>query len=229
MHIGSKNSCTKYTITQNDIQIELASCEEEKDLGVIFDKHLSFDKHINTAVNKANRILGIIRRTFTDLDADVFIRLYKAMVRPHIEYGNQIWYPYLKRQSISIEKVQRRATKLIKSVSHLSYRERLAELKLPSLKHRRLRGDLITTYKMFTNPNPTDFEHFFSLTSTNTRNKEGKIYKQHCKTNLRKYCFANRVTNEWNSLPATTKTANTLNQFKGQIDKFFSHRMFDYD
>ena len=57
----------------------------------------------------------------------------------------QVWNPFLKRQSVSLERVQRRATKLVKHISHLSYENRLKKLKLPSLKYRRIRGDLINT------------------------------------------------------------------------------------
>ena len=230
MHIGSKNRCNDYVLQQNDTQSTLASCDDEKDLGVIFDKGLTFDKHINTAINKANKILGIIRRTFTDLDVDVFMQLYKGMVRPHLEYGNQIWHPYLKRQSIAIERVQRRATKLVNNLSDLSYRDRLTRLNLPSLKYRRLRGDLITTYKLFTNPNSNGFERFFSnAPSTITRNNTGKIYKEYSRTNIRKFSFSNRVIDPWNCLPTSTKTAKSLNIFKSQIDKYYRNYMFDHD
>ena len=88
-------------------------------------------------------MLGIIRRSFSYVDSDMPIRLYKALVRPHLEYCNVIWSPHLKRQSVGIEKVQRRATKLIINIRDLNYGQRLAVLGLPSLKFRRLRGDLI--------------------------------------------------------------------------------------
>ena len=91
----------------------IAKCDDEKDLGVTFDKELKFDKHISNSVNKANRMIGIIKRTITYLNKENFIRLYKSLVRPIVEYGNSIWYPILVRQSDAIEKVQRRATKLI--------------------------------------------------------------------------------------------------------------------
>jgi hypothetical protein len=84
----------------------LTDCDEEKDLGVIFDKNLKFDKQVESSVQKANKMLGIIKRSFTYLDEDMFLRLYKSLIRPHLEYGNVIWNPYLKRQSARIESVQ---------------------------------------------------------------------------------------------------------------------------
>ena len=66
----------------------ITKCKEEKDLGVLFDKHLSFDAHIQNSFNKANSMIGIIRRTFTFIDGEIFTNLYKSLVRPHLEYGN---------------------------------------------------------------------------------------------------------------------------------------------
>ena len=68
-----------------------ASCE--KDLGVFIDHDLNFDKHINSKINTANRILAIIRATFDQLDEEIFIYLFKGLVRPHLEYAADVWYP----------------------------------------------------------------------------------------------------------------------------------------
>ena len=89
MHLGHKN--TNNTYTMNNSLLE--STEDEKDLGVITDNHLNYKKHVISAVNKASRMLGLIRSTFTCLDVNTVPTLYKAMVRPHLEYGNIIWSP----------------------------------------------------------------------------------------------------------------------------------------
>ena len=60
-------------------------------------------------------MIGVIRRTCINIDKDIFTKLYKAIVRPHLEDGNLAWYPLFKYQSIEIEKVQRRATRLVRS------------------------------------------------------------------------------------------------------------------
>ena len=121
---------------------QLESVDSEKDLGVTFDTALSFDKHMSEKIKKANSILGVVRRTFQFLDRESFLVLYKSLVRPQIEYANQVWAPRLKRQIDSIENVQKRATRLIPGLKGLSYEERLRALKLPTLSYRRLRGDL---------------------------------------------------------------------------------------
>ena len=198
---------------------DIQTCEHETDLGVTFDTHLNFNKHIELAIGKANRMLGLIRRTFNYLNKDVFIKLYKSLVRPHLEYGNIIWNPVLKRQSISIEKVQRRATKLLKPCRDLPYTERLKYLGLYSLKGRRSRGDLIETYKMFNGFTDADPFRFFDPAPTNiTRNSDKKIFINHHRNRMHKNVFSHRVAPHWNSLPAHYKNAQNTNKFKNLLD-----------
>lgn len=222
----------KYKMSEGSDTCYLGECSEEKDLGVTFDDKLTFDPHIHNCISKANQITGLIKRSFDFLEKEIFIQLYKALVRPHLEYGNLVWYPYLKRQSAAVERVQRRATKLIKACSNLSYKERLAFLNLPSLKARRYRGDLIETYKFFHMYDDTEFSSFFILNKINsTRNNEGKLFVLRSRTNLRKYSFANRVVTHWNALPKSIKFAPNLNKFKSLLDnwKIYKQIFTDYD
>ena len=82
-------------------------------MGVIMDNELNFHKHIAYAVKKASEMLGLFRATFTYLDKITVPKIFMAMVRPHLEYGNVIWHPRFQLDKTEIEKVQRRATKLI--------------------------------------------------------------------------------------------------------------------
>jgi hypothetical protein len=111
----------------------LAVSEAERDLGVVIDNRLTFRNHVAQATAKANRTLGVIRRSFDHLTEETFVQLYKTKVRPMLEYGHSVWQPYLKSLQCDIEDVQRRATKLIASIKEKPYNERLAILKLPSL------------------------------------------------------------------------------------------------
>ena len=90
---------------------ELEFINEGKDLGVIIDHELNFSSHIVTQVKKANKMMGLIRRSYTHLD--IFCYLFNSLVRPHLEYCVSIWYPLLKKDEELIENVLRRATKLI--------------------------------------------------------------------------------------------------------------------
>ena len=211
LHIGRRVCGGEFSINVNNDVIGITSCNAEKDLGVMFDTSLSFDAHIHNVVNRANQMLGIIKRCFSFLNRDIFLKLYKAFVRPHLEYANVIWNPYLKRQSIMIERVQRRATKLLFECRNMSYRERLQYLNLHSLKGRRLRGDLIQTFKIFNQIDDLDMKNFFALSETTyTRNSEAKIFIKYSKTNKRKKFFSNRVSPHWNSLPTYLNLHLTL-------------------
>ena len=92
--------------------------------------------------------LRIIKRTFKHFDVKCFTMLYRTYIRPHLEYSVQAWSPHLKKDIAVLEKVQRRATKLIPSIRHMSYPERLQATKLYSLEQRRVRGDMIETFKI---------------------------------------------------------------------------------
>ena len=95
------------------------------------------------AASKGNQILGMIRRNITYKEKGLIVPLYKAIVRPHLEYciGLQAWRPYLRKDIYMIEKVQRRTTKLIPGLRDLSYEERLKECGVTTLETLRLRGE----------------------------------------------------------------------------------------
>ena len=148
MHAGRQREEHLYTMIndENDTRTILEETPCEKDLGLHVDNQLLFDDHIHQACKKAN-VMGAIRRTFKHLDIHTLPLLYKAMVRPILEYGNTAGYPHLIRQANKIEQVQRRATNLIPSLTNLPYEQRLKKLNLPSIAFRQLRGDMIQVYK----------------------------------------------------------------------------------
>ena len=232
MHYGNKNPNQSYFMEVNKQEIEISKTKEEKDLGVTFDPQLSFDAHINNKINKANQMIGLIKRTFTYLNKDILLKLYKSLVRPHLEYGNIIWYPLLKRQSIALERVQKRATNLLRECRNLDYEQRLRHLKLHSLKGRRIRGDLIETYKIFNDNVDVKIEDLFRLNTTDiTRNPEGKIFIEHHRNNKCKLALGKRIAHLWNALPTNTKYAQSTNQFKNLLDKDpkLDKLLFDFD
>lgn len=65
----------------------------EKDLGVNIDQYISFKEHFAEKINKGSRMVGLIRRTFTALDEEMFKSLHVTLVRPHLEYAIQVWCP----------------------------------------------------------------------------------------------------------------------------------------
>ena len=162
VHIGENTEASKFEMGSGDNRNTIKRVESEKDLGVFIDEKLNFRDHITKKVNIANRNLGIIFRSFTYMDKEMFLNLYKSMVRPHIEYATQVWSPQYKKDKITLENVQRRATRLVKCIKHLSYSERLKALGLPTLEYRRERADMIQVYKILHDIDKADREKTIS-------------------------------------------------------------------
>ena len=139
MSIGRGNGPMNYTL--NNIILERSY--SVRDLGVQVSSNLPPREQCIIARNKANRILGFISRCVTNRSSEVILKLYLALVRPHLDYAVQFWSPYYRKDIDSLEAVQRRMTKMIQGLRNLSYKDRLKRLNLHSLERRRVRGDLI--------------------------------------------------------------------------------------
>ena len=213
MEIGYKTNNSSYTL-DNGVN-NISKFKSETDLGITFDKGLKFSEHVCKAVSKANQILEIIFRTFKFMDAKMFRTLFKSMVRPHLEYSTAVWAPLLIKDKIAIKNVQRRATKKIHGFSELAYHERLLKLGLPTLEYRRLRPDLIQTYKVVNNIDQISSKTMF--VTNNKSNTRGHSLKQ--EPNPVKQPVYNRVLNNWNSLPDSVVTSKKREHIQKQTQQ----------
>jgi hypothetical protein len=235
MSVGNKTQPTyNYNLPSGNENHSLQWVQEVKDIGVIIDDKLNFDIHINSKINKANSILGLIRRSYKYLDTDTFIPLYKAMVRTHFDYAATIWSPCTLKHRDIIERVQRRATKQLPKMANLEYSERLKQLGLPTLAYRRQRGDMIEAYKIANNKYDKEVcQDILNMREnwqqSGLRGHNHTLTHERHKNKKRKHFFTQRIVRVWNSLPYTLVNAPSLNIFKNNLDKLWSQQEMLYN
>ena len=229
MRISRNSPDPEYFMTGGNGAQRLDSIEKEKDLGVFVSNNMKVGNQCVEAANKANRALGLVNRTFKYHNPRSFTNLYKSYVRPHLEFAVQAWSPYLKKDIRILEKVQRRATRLIHGLENLSYEDRLERTGLYSLECRRQRGDLIETFKILKGLEEIQAEKLFTLSQyPSTRGGPLKLSKTRSRTDIRKNFFSQRSVNLWNSLPESIKAANTVISFKSSLDRHWKRIKFGH-
>ena len=135
--------------------------------------------------------------------------------QPHLEYCIQVWRPYRKKDIDKLDRIQRRATKMIPELRDLSYESRLLQCVLTTLETRRLRGEIVNGYE------DVDRNMFFKLKEgSRTRGHKAALVKEQYKLDMRKYSFSQRAINEWNKLPNDCVNASSVDMFKNRIDRY---------
>ena len=217
LHIGRNNAACDYSLNG----VGLSKLDSVKDLGVIVSQDLRPREQCVNARNRANRVLGFIARSVTNKTVEVILRLYLALVRPHLDYAVQFWSPYYRMDINRLETIQRRMTKMICGIRNLSYEERLKRLNLHSLERRRVRGDLIEVYKWVKGFNKGDLSKVLIVNEqSRTRSNGFKLDKFRFKKEIGRNWFTNRVVDEWNRLSEHVVGAESISCFKKRLDKF---------
>ena len=178
-------------------------------------RDLSWSNHVDTLVNKANKVLGLLKRTVGSKNREIFSVLYRSLVRPLLENASPVWSPYLVKDKLAIESIQRRASRIVlgQKRREMSYEDRCELPGWSTLERRREYFSLVECYKTVFELNGLECRDYFEFCNNNTRsNNPFKIRMKSAKVNAFKHSFFVRIIKEWNNLPhhPTTSLEMTL-------------------
>jgi len=214
-HVGQGNPKHKYRLGGEWLE----SSPEEKDLGVLGDEELNMSLQCVLADQKANHILGCIKRSVASRSREGILPIYSTPVSPQLEYCILLWSPQHRKHMDVLEWVQRKATKMIRGLEYLSYEDRLRELELFGLEKRRLSADLIASFQDLKGAYRKDGEGLFArVCSDRTRVNACKLKEGRFRLDMRKKFFTTRVVRHQNRLPRQAVAAPSLAVFNARLD-----------
>ena len=211
LHLGHGNPGYDYVI--NTQKIEEAT--HQRDLGVLISDNLKFSAHTATIVARAESVLQAMKKTIASRDPQIWIKIFTHHVRPLLEYATTVWNPHNVKDKHLVERVQRRATKLVCNMRNLSYEERLLNLGLETLEKRRLLADMVEVYKIVHGLSCSDSSRFFVENQlSSTRGHLFKFFLPASRLDVRRHFFSVRVVEVWNGLPNDVVSSSNLKSFK---------------
>ena len=213
-----KTCATNYSLKGHVLQND----DSTKYLGVELQTSLSWNRHIDQTVKKANSMLGFLRRNLRISNEDTKTSAYRSMVRPLLEYCSTVWSPYTQEDIKKIEMVQRRAARYVTNRYHntSSVTSMLEHLEWETLEARRTKNQLVMFIKIIHGLVDIPVERYLTPASTRTRSKHFLKYRQiPTSSEYNKSGFFPNTVCLWNYLPATVAEAPGLVSFKRELSK----------
>ena len=207
----------------------IPSVSHGRDLGIMFSSDLSWSEHYKLVCSSAYRQLGLLKRTFsTACPSHIKKLMYISLVRSRLTYCSQVWRPMLIKDIVTLETVQRRATKFTVAASSVSYRDRLITLNLLPLMYFYEYLDLLFLVHSLKFPDGSfDIRDHLQFL---TRCTSGiKLQARFCSTNRSRHFFFNRVTRLWNALPPIDLSLS-ISSIKASLKKIlWAHFLEHFD
>ncbi len=223
--VGKCKSATSFELEG----ISINQADSVKDLGVWINHDLKWETHVNKISKKAYQRANHILKSFRSTNVWTYLKAYKAYVRPILEYATTIWSPYLLKDKLKVERVQRFFTRKICRtcrIPYTSYSHRLYMLGIKTLEYRRVEIDLMFLYKIYNGLLDVPVSNFFTPTTNeyNTRSHNKCLKSNLSQTTLSiSNFFSNRCTPVWNSLPPNIIESPNYNIFRTRLKKFDLH------
>jgi hypothetical protein len=228
IHVTNKRKSITHSYKLHDHIREVM--ENSKYLGVTINNKLNWTQHITNIKGKASRTLGFLQRNLGGCKSNVKSTAYTTMVRPTLEYAGTVWEPHHQVHIRSLEGVQRRAARFVSG----NFYDRtpgcvtamINQLKWEPLEYRRLTSRLVMFYKI--THDLIDINAPSYLLPGDARTRGANRYRQPATDkDIYKFSFFPRTTTDWNRLPETTTSANTIESFRMQLSSsqaaYFTH------
>ena len=206
------------TISLNNVQVERVSYQ--KHLGILLDETLNFKQNTDSAISKVNKGISVIKNFFYhNLPRKSFVTIYKAFLRPLIDYGDIIYdKPQNEHFCEKIESVQYKATLAITGAIQGTSRDKIyQELGLESLKSRRWYKRLVSMFKIMNEKAPNFLINLIPKCEPTIRTRNNSIPLYKCRTNCFKHSFFPSTLNDWFNLDISIRNSESITLFKCRL------------
>ena len=193
-------------------------------LGVQISDNLNWSPHIDKVCNKANKILGLLRRNLYNTPRQIKEDSYKILVRPILEYSSTVWSPWQNKNKNKLEQIQKRAARFVLNINyqnHDSITKRIAEdLKWDTLENRRNKSSVTMLYKVINSQIAVPSSYHPIPANRITRTGPHTLQQYQPSVNSFKYSFFPRTVQLWNSLPEFVATSPSIEEFKAGLQDY---------